>query len=32
MTDFPEYFEFGTRVLSAEERANPMTFIHRCDV
>ena len=28
---YPEYFEVGTRVLSAEEKADPMKFYHTCD-
>jgi hypothetical protein len=31
MAEYPEYFEVGTRVLSAEEKADPMKFYHTCD-
>ena len=31
MNEYPVYFEVGTRVLSAEERADPMKFFHTCD-
>ena len=31
MTEYPDYFEVGTRILSAEEKADPMKFFHTCD-
>ena len=31
MTEYPGYFEVGTRVLSPEERCDPMKFFHTCD-
>ncbi|KAI2489681.1 hypothetical protein MHU86_24909 [Fragilaria crotonensis] len=31
MVEYPDYFEVGTRVLSAEEKADPMKFYHTCD-
>ena len=31
MTNYPNYFEVGTRVLSREERDDPMKFYHTCD-
>jgi hypothetical protein len=31
MTEYPDYFEVGTRILSAEEKADPMMFYHTCD-
>jgi hypothetical protein len=31
MTEYPDYFEAGTRILSAEEKADPMKFFHTCD-
>jgi hypothetical protein len=31
MAEYPEYFEVGTRVLSVEEKADPMKFYHTCD-
>ena len=29
--EYPDYFEAGTRVLSAEEKANPTKYYHTCD-
>ena len=31
MTEYPDYFETGTHILSAEEKADPMKFFHICD-
>ena len=31
MDQYPDYFEAGTRVLSQEERSDPMKFYHTCD-
>jgi hypothetical protein len=31
MTEYPDYFEVGTRILSAEEKTDPMKFFHTCD-
>ena len=31
MSEYPDYFEVGTRLLSAEEKADPMKFFHTCD-
>jgi hypothetical protein len=31
MIEYPDYFEVGTRVLSAEEKADPMKYYHTCD-
>ena len=31
MIEYPDYFEIGTRVLSEEERNDPMKFYHTCD-
>ncbi len=31
MVEYPDYFEVGTRVLSTEEKADPMKFYHTCD-
>jgi hypothetical protein len=31
MTEYPDYFEVGTRVLTEEEKADPMKFFHTCD-
>ena len=31
MMEYPDYFEVGTRVLSAEEKADPMKYYHKCD-
>ena len=31
MEEYPAYFEVGTRVLSEEERNDPMKFYHTCD-
>ena len=31
MTNYPDYFEVGTQVLSREERGDPMKFYHTCD-
>jgi hypothetical protein len=31
MTEYPEYFEVGTRVLTQEEKDNPMNYYHTCD-
>ena len=31
MAEYPDYFEIGTRVLSEEERNDPMKFYHTCD-
>ena len=31
MTEYPDYYEVGTRILSAEEKADPMKFFHTCD-
>jgi hypothetical protein len=31
MTEYPDYFEVGTHILSAEEKADPMMFYHTCD-
>ncbi len=31
MREYPEYFEVGICVLSAEEKADPMKFYHTCD-
>jgi hypothetical protein len=31
MAEYPEYFEASTRVLSVEEKADPMKFYHTCD-
>ena len=30
-SDYPDYFEVGTKVLSQEEMNNPMLFFHTCD-
>lgn len=30
-TEYPDYFEAGTRVLPQEERDDPMMFYHTCD-
>ena len=30
MREYPDYFEAGTRVLSAEEKADPTKFYHTC--
>lgn len=29
--EYPDYFKVGTRVLSAEEKADPMKYYHKCD-
>ena len=29
--EYPDYFEAGTRVLSAEEKADPTKYYHTCD-
>ena len=31
MTNYPDYFEVGTRLLSQEERQDPMKFYHTSD-
>jgi hypothetical protein len=31
MCNYPDYFEVGTRILSTEERNDPMKFYHTCD-
>jgi hypothetical protein len=31
MIEYPDYFEVGTRVLSAEEKADSMKYYHTCD-
>ena len=31
MTEYPDYFEVGTPVLSTEEKADPIKFFHTCD-
>ena len=31
MTEYPDYFEVGTRVLTEEEKADPMKLFHTCD-
>ena len=31
MLNYPNYFEVGTRILSTEERQDPMKFYHTCD-
>ena len=31
MLEYPDYFEVGTRVLSAKEKADPMKQYHTCD-
>jgi hypothetical protein len=30
-TEYPDYFEAGTKVLSQQDRDNPMLFYHTCD-
>jgi hypothetical protein len=31
MTEYPEYFKVGTRVLTQEGKDNPMNYYHTCD-
>ncbi len=31
MIEYPDYFEVGTRALSAKEKADPMKYYHTCD-
>jgi hypothetical protein len=30
-TEYPEYFEAGTKVLSQRDRVDPMLYYHTCD-
>jgi hypothetical protein len=30
-TEYPDYFEAGTKVLSQRDQVNPMLFFHMCD-
>ncbi len=31
MTEYPDYFDIGTRALSPQEMCDPMKFFHTCD-
>jgi hypothetical protein len=31
MTEYPDYFDVGTRALSPQEMCDPMSFFHTCD-